>query len=431
MANEGRRTSTVGVSITAATVLLLAAACGGSDGSSAARPAPTGPCAGTVQETGSAGRELQAAWSNTFAGSVVSTAPTPTTIYVACEDGPSKRIAAVSTADGTTEWVTTLTPDGEWNGSFAVAATSAGALTSYQDETGAHLVLLDASSGSQMWTHAIDEPAFELEGGVAAGVAVVDLTEWDAELVDLASGSLRPAAGVFLSDGRYTTVDGTTLEVGGDPFDAAKPGTTIELTSEPTAADAAGDLIVVAEGDDVVGVVDGGERWRVPAGIGPVAGLGVLGRYVLAIADSEDPSVASPVAVIALDPTPRLAGRLPESLDVNTMASFELDPHPVVVGVIDPTPGGADVDEVDQLDAVALTADGPEVVRSVPVSAMALMSSTSTEDRYVWVDDGRLHALSVPELHDGADVDIGADASTIAAGRSILIVDDHTLTWVP
>jgi hypothetical protein len=430
--HDGLRASTIGVSITAAAVLLFGAACGGaSAGSSTERAAPPGPCAGTVTEPGSAGRAIRAAWSHTFAGSVESTAVTPTTAYVACEDGPAKRIAAVSTADGTTKWVTTVTPDGDWNGSFAVAATSAGALTSYQDRTGAHLVLLDPSRGSETWTHAIDEPAFELEGEVAAGLAVVDLTEWDAEFVDLASGSLRPAAGIFLSDGRYTTVDGTTLEVGGDPFDPAKRGTTIRLTSEPTVADATGDVIVVAEGDDVVGVVDGSEKWRVPAGIGPVADIFVLGRYVLAVADFEDPSVAQSVAVISLDPTPQLAGQLPESLDVNTMASFELDPDPIVVGVVDPTPGGADIDEVDQLDAVALTADGPKVVQSVPVSAMALMSSKSTIDRYVWVDDGRLHALSVPELRDDADVDIGASTSVNAVGHSILIADDHTLTWVP
>jgi hypothetical protein len=353
-------------------------------------------------------------------------------VYVACEDGPTKRIAAVSTADGATTWVSTVTANGDWSGPAALAATSAGALTSYVDGAGAHLVLLDAASGSVRWTHAIDEPMYDLGGGeVATGLAVVDLTESVVAVVDLASGTMRPATGVFLGDGRYTTVDGTTLEVGGDPFDPAKPSTTIRLTSEPTAADAAGDLIVVAEGADVVGVADGGERWRVPAGVGPIMGLGVLGRYVLAIAESEDPSVATPVAVVALDPTPRLAGQLPESLDVSSMAGFELDPNPVVVGVVDPTPGGADVAEVDQLDAVALTPDGPTVVRSVPVSAMALMSSTPTDDRYVWVDEGRLHVLTVPELHDDADVDIGADASTEAVGPSILVVDDHTLTWIP
>jgi hypothetical protein len=295
----------------------------------------------------------------------------------------------------------------------------------------AHLVLLDAASGSVKWTHAIDEPAYDLLGQVASGLAAVDLTEDDEELVDLATGRLQPADNAFFSvDGQYATVDGTTLTIGGNPFNTTKRGTTVTLTSEPTDVTGAADLIVAAEGSDVIGVTGGREQWRVAADVGPLGAVALLDRYVLAEADSTDPTAASDVAVVALDPTPRLAGRLPQNLDTNSMAAFELDPNPVVAGMIDPTPGGTADDEVDQLVAVTLTASGPTVVRSIPVNALSIMSATPTDDRYVWIDNGRLHALSVPGLHDDADIDVGTDASTTGSGLDILLADDHTLTWI-
>jgi hypothetical protein len=391
---------------------------------------PTGPCAGSGQPAGSAGQAFHARWSDRFDGSVASTDVTATVIYVACEKGPSKSIAAVSTTDGSTLWVTTVTPNGDWNGQFAVAATSAGPLTSYQDDAGAHLVLLDAGSGRAMWARPINEPAYDLLGEVTSGLGAVDLTENDEELVDLASGQLQPAdTAFFTADGQYVTVDGATLNIGGNPFDTAVPGTTVALTAEPNDVTGADDLIVAAEGDDVVGVTGGRERWRVAAGVGAIGTVGLLGRYVLAEGESTDPSDPSAVGVIALDPTPRLAGQLPQFFDTNSMAGFELDPSPVVVGIVDPTPGGASNDEVDQLVAVALTAGGPTVVRSIPVNALSLLSATPTDDRYVWIDDGHLHALSVPDLHDDADINVGTNATTTSSGRGILLVDDHTLTW--
>ena len=129
---------------------------------------PTAPCAGSPRPIRSVGHAFRARWSDTIDGSVASTDLTPSAIYVACEDGPSKSITAVSTTDGTTLWVTTLTPNGDWNGEFAVAATSAGALSSFQDDAGAHLVLLDAASGTVRWTRPIDEPAYDLLGEVTS-----------------------------------------------------------------------------------------------------------------------------------------------------------------------------------------------------------------------------------------------------------------------
>jgi hypothetical protein len=352
------------------------------------------------------------------------------TIYVACEEGPAKRIAAVSTSDGSTLWVTTVTPDGDWNGDFAVAATSAGALTSFQDEAGAHLALLDAATGAVTWTQPIDEPAYDLLGEMTPGLALVDLTEDDEVFTDLATGQLRPVdSGFVIVDDQFVTVDGDTLIIGDDPFGAASPGPTVTLTSPPSDVTGAGDLIVAAEGEDVVGVFDGREQWRVPAGLGPIGPLSLLGRYVLAAADSDDPSTPTPVAVIALDPTPHLVGQLPPSFDVLSMAGFDIDPSPVVVGLIDPTPGGASDDEVDQLAAVALTPDGPTIVRSIPVNALSVLGASVTANRYAWIDDGDLHALSVPDLRDDADIDVGTNAHATSVGAGLLLIDDHTLTW--
>jgi len=58
-----------------------------------------------------------------------------------------------------------------------------------------------------------------------------------------------------------------------------------------------------------------------------------------------------------------------------------------------------------------------------------LLSATPTDDRYVWIDNGRLHALSVPNLHDDADIDVGTNASATPSGRGVVVVGDHTLTW--
>src|SRR5205814_266243 len=58
----------------------------------------------------------------------------------------------------------------------------------------------------------------------------------------------------------------------------------------------------------------GGRATAVGAGVGPIGTVDLLGCYVLAEADSTDPSAPTPVALIALDPTRRLAGQLPQFL---------------------------------------------------------------------------------------------------------------------
>jgi hypothetical protein len=42
---------------------------------------------------------------------------------------------------------------------------------------------------------------------------------------------------------------------------------------------------------------------------------------------------------------------------------------------------------------------------------------------------GSLHALSVRDLREDADIVVGANASTTSFGRAIVGADDHTLTW--
>jgi hypothetical protein len=246
-------------------------------------------------------------WHAAIDGTVVAVIVGADATYLAVEHGQAKQVIALSDNDGSVRWTTTLTGNGDWNGEFALADTAAGPITSYADGGGGHLLLLDAATGKTKWDTPIDEAAYELDGEGVPGVAYVLVTEDDGRYLDVATGKLRSDDRdiVVLGD-RTAILEDNALVVGADLFHPSKPGTRIPLSGKPSDVATDGTTIFVAEGTDVVGVVDGREQWRTGTDRSDRR-LGVVGRDIIVV---ERPTTRRPrrTSRTSLDPEPHLVG---------------------------------------------------------------------------------------------------------------------------
>jgi outer membrane protein assembly factor BamB len=210
---------------------------------------------------------FDAQWSTAVGGEVVNVMLGESEIYVAVERGTALDIAAVDILDGVVRWTVTLAEPGEWSPHFNLAVTAPGVMTSFEDSAGGHLVLLDRSSGRELWDTSIEHSAYDLFGEVVDGIGAIATTENSSEIVNLRTGDFMSTPGYsFALDNRLVQQDGAVLRIGIDPLDPSANVTEIQLDSPAAVVDAiTADPLLILGADDgtVSGLVDGVRVWNV------------------------------------------------------------------------------------------------------------------------------------------------------------------------
>lgn len=266
-------------------VLLMVAACASDDSPSVGRGSLP-PQDGTFDKQ----------WSARLGGEVVNVVTADSEIYVAVERDKALEVAAVDLVDGAFRWTATLADSGSWAVEWNLATTSAGVMTSYVDDAGnGHLVLLDRSSGSEVWDTRLEDSAYELWGEVADGIGGLMTGEESAAFVDLQTGALstnvEPEGIDGVVDGQLVVQDGSTLRVGIDPFDLSAKVTEIQLSSiAPVHAWTKTDKLLVLGAVDgtVSAFVDGEPRWSIDVDLPDVKDLRAVGDHVLGVISSSE-----------------------------------------------------------------------------------------------------------------------------------------------
>ena len=264
-------------------VLLMAAACASDDSPSVGRGSLP-PQDGTFDKQ----------WSARLGGEVVNVVTADSEIYVAVERDKALEVAAVDLVDGAFRWTATLADSGSWAVEWNLATTSAGAMTSYVDDAGnAHLVLLDRSSGSEVWDTRLEGAAYELWGEVADGVGGLMTGEETAAFVDLQTGALstklEPEDTDGVVDGQLVVQNGATLRIGIDPFDPSGKEMKIPLRgSAPNKAWTKTDkLLILGAADGTVSAfVDGEPRWSIDVDLPDIQDVRAVGDHVLGVTSS-------------------------------------------------------------------------------------------------------------------------------------------------
>ena len=164
-------------------------------------------------------------------------------------------------------------------------------------------------------------------------------------------------------------IDGGSLEVGWDPFDAAAPTTPVRLPKGSVAvtvdsdgrtrdgsglgvtASSDGRLIVATVGSELVGVVDGAEAWRWTPDVEQISSVFLVGDFigVTEFLPSSDPDdMGGYVERVQMgqigDDGVEPWDPLPNTIQLDD-ASFGVDGNVALVGVMDETPGMRSRDE--------------------------------------------------------------------------------------
>jgi hypothetical protein len=281
-------------------------------------------------------------------------------------------------------------------------------MTSFEDDDGGHLVLLDSQSGAEVWNVALDTYGYELEGEIADGIARFWPTEYEQVFVDLGSGEQLPDLPIdFFVDYRGAIQDGSTLRVDLDPLDPSTGGDEIDLGSEAQIVNVGmsdDTLLLLNEAGTLSGYVDGERSWSLDLGDLEVQGFTQVGRLLVVLGDSDvspvivdephyywiDGGTATPVIGVPQDFVPEdigliadrpvLLGRidaepyedLPDEVnpglalvvdrgEAATMSEFELEPSTDVVVLGD----NAIIGNLDFGEMTVYALDGMERVRDV------------------------------------------------------------------
>lgn len=340
--------------------------------------------------------------------------------YLLVGEEPVVEVAAVSLADGELRWSKRLTDSGA--SGFSLGPTDVGVMVPYSDEAGDHLVLLDEDDGSVAWDTETEYSLYDNFGQWGPGVGIVMPGEHSYAAVDLADGTMVRLEDDeywgFLAD-EFVRISGSRIEQGVDPFGDTQASGTIELPVAPDEIIESGELLVLIAGDEVIGFVEGSERWRIATPFIPDLVVQASDRHLVLETEGQ-------LQVIRFD-----------------AASAELLPQPA--GLLDPK-GDAEVDDRAYLFGIVgtgLGSVGPETVRQAQllelgddrVTDVGSFSFTGWDEPWVVghyvlsYDDEGLVARTLPELGDAgptpaitvADDD---DLETETTGDGALLVLD-------
>jgi hypothetical protein len=284
--------------------------------------------------------------------------------------------------------------------------TNDGALVSYDDADGGHLILLDGKSGTIKWNTDIDSYAYDLFGEVASGIGLISLEEYTSEFVDLDNGKIIPEdLNWMVFDDRLAVVDESTLRVGVDPFDAAADTEDIDLAGlTPRQLSRVGDAIVAADGIELVGIADGHETFRVNPQVREIGGIkAVDDRRVLVVgADSGLLALLSVEAGGA-----KLLGSAPEGFEGDDASVAVVEGDTLVEGQIDADPSSDSSNETDDLVVLRIGDDGLVKRASIPIPGLA--ETVFSGGRVLVNTEEHVQVLSAKDLSEVATIDTTDD----------------------
>ena len=382
----------------ACAVVAVAAGCGGGDGGGESGGSTSSVPIGDFTEQWSIQLEgVENAW------------PTEDVIYVTVSSNPeestgSLAVTGIAPSNGAERWTTSITDDGSWGGDFVLWPTNDGALVSYDDAEGGHLVLLDGESGAIKWDTDLEGYAYDLFGEVASGIGLISLEEYSSEFVDLDNGKIVPEdLDWMVFDDQLAVVEDATLRVGVDPFDAGADTQDIDLAGvTPSQVTRVGDTIVAADGIELVGIADGHETFRVDPHVGQIKGFtAVDDRHVVVLGG--DPGV---LAVLSVDTDgAKVIGSAPDGFEGDDASVAVIEGDTLIEGQIDADPSSDSSNETDELVVLEIGENGLTTRSSTPVSGLA--DTGFSGGRVLVNTEEGVRVLSAKDLSEVATIDTG------------------------
>jgi hypothetical protein len=199
------------------------AACGGGDdrgGSNSETPVASGPAA--------------LSWTSDVKGAPFRVLAEEGAVVVGSE-GPPHTVTALDPSDGTVKWQRQFTDAVEANW-FGLEPSGQGPLFSYSTQNAGVLRMLDPGTGKDIWKVDLDSAVYDMSAG--KDFVWTNFSETDGAWLNLHTGE-RTAEGDVGEDARA----GLAL---GD------------------------DLLIAPEGTEIVGLIEGKERWRLDPGVGEI-----------------------------------------------------------------------------------------------------------------------------------------------------------------
>ena len=398
-------------------VLAVVGACGGGGDGSPADVASSEAVPGAFTERWSAQVEGDAGWLVAGDGNEP---------YVILDDSDDSEgdatyaVVALAIGDGSERWRTPLTETGCCDGAGVDAIpTEGGLLASFDDADGGHLVLLDETSGEVRWDTTLETSTYDLWGEIEPGLGYVSLDETTSAFVDLDDGAiLEDELDWLVFDDRLSVVEDGVLRVGVDPFDSDAETEDIDLAGlNPTAVHRVASQVVVVDGEELVGIADGQEVFRIDAGVGPIGESGVVEDQLVAVSDTQ--STAETVVFVTVENDhARVVGRAPENFEQDSAAVDVVQGDALVAGLIDDDPPTDSPGETNELVLLELGTDGVVTRASTNVSTSERLSFAG--GRVVVDHFDELQVLSATDLSEVARITLAEDFPRHAIGSDYI-----------
>ena len=336
-----------------AVATILAVGCGSGDG------AGESPQTAVPSWPGSFERR----WTSDVEGQLIGLQTSDQRIYAATLNGSQLGIVAFDVSNGSALWERQLAkvtkPD------FWASPTEPGLLVTFDDAAGGHLALLDVDTGKSVWDVHLDNAAYDVYEQLTDELALINITEYELEFVDLSTGDRtsaeKPWTWMVAGEDLPRLSDGS-LEVGWDPFDPDRPpASTIELPyAEPRIGSSPdGSVLVASDDSEITGIVDGEEVWTWRPDLSKLGDVRVFEGYV-GVEESSDFDTNVRWAQFARlgDDGVKPLQVLPATFELTAVLPGE-EGDASLVGFLDESP----VDSSDELVAVATI----ELTEGLPV----------------------------------------------------------------
>jgi hypothetical protein len=363
-------------------------------------------------------------------GEVTNTQSQNSTLYAALESDRGLEIAAIDIDDGNIRWSVAVSGEGEYNPRFSLGTTSVGVMTSYLDDKGGHLVLLDEETGDRRWDIPLDSYAYELDGEIVDGVGALSPDEGSSMLVDLRTGEELDGLDItFAIDGRGAIQDGSLLRVDLDPLDPTTGGREIDLGDDAPVCCVAqfeDTLIILTEAGTLSGYVDDQRHWTLDVSAIQVDDVALYEDVLVVTEDvaGDAPTVDQEWHYFAID------GAEPTPID-DVPARFEpkgaglVNGAATIVGRVDETPDMDSDDEIEQVFVVAFESGNATTLGTLEVPAFGTVAVLGD---YLLVEDdeGALQVFTLDGIEKSGTVTVPSPEPFETTG-SFTIDDEYVL----
>jgi hypothetical protein len=374
-------------------------ACGGgaadeTETTEQAGPGPSGP--------------TELAWTAETSGSPFKVVESEGAVVVGTESPVA--LTAYDTADGKVLWERQF-EDATYVDHFGLVAGRDGPMLSYGTEDAGRLQLLEWETGDEVWGVDTEGDMYDMWADEADGLGFVSYDEYEGGWLDMSNGEQTPTTDEYIVDlgDQLARVGAEGLEVGFDPLHPAEQTETVPVDYERVDGEnfvLADDLLVASDGSEVVGFVDGEERWRVDAGAGKVANLGLLGDHLL-VAGTIDEFTLGPFAVVRVDGTSaEVLPGLPEGAEL--VNARDVGGRLYLVAALR---GAGDTDETDE---IVLMAAGDTLEELARFEAEGYVDTAWFVGERVALTNSEALSVAVRSLEDGQEL------ATLPVGSSIV-----------